>query len=688
MLLHMIIPLVDKVAKLRYEEIMRLKNIRFLAPVFAGVFFFAYGFATQKPFAASFPIPQEKPLQQVKAVPAPKPAERNGFLTELLFGDTPVADKAIGKKPVPPQEQEKQNQIERADIPKPSVKPVFPKKIAIAPTLSEGDNKIYQEIFSLQKAGEMKQAEKLKNDLENGLLLGHVEAQKLLHPVAHRSSFSELKAWMERYNDHPDAEKIYRLANIRASGAANLKSPDVLSYRGGRYDPEATRSVPDYKGSGEARALYKSLSREVSANLKKERITYAYKRLKQSGLDTKDQHLFNLIKADIASAYFYEAEYKKARKLSFEAWEESGVFVPTAGWVLGLSSWIKKDFRQAAKAFASASDSKYASPWMVSASAYWAARAFTSASQYRKVKTYYQKAATYPRTFYGILATKALGEKLEFHWDIPKLTEDQRDVILKEKAGQRGLALLEAGQVHLAEAELLQVAKKYHNNHDVLRTLLSIAEKQGLARLQMKLGTSLLSPDGKYYDSALYPIMRWVSYDPKTLDPALIHAFIRQESKFNARAENGRSGAAGLMQVLPTTAAYIMKDPSLKTKAGRYRLLDPDYNLTIGHKYLKTLLSLDSVDGDLFFLAVAYNAGPGKLRRWKREYSHTLSDPLLFIESIPASETRAFVERVMSNYWIYKDRLNERTISLKSVVEGNSAGYHHTVNKTFRVAQR
>ena len=78
--------------------------------------------------------------------------------------------------------------------------------------LSDSDIALYREIFALQEAGDLAPAAKLILELENPVLLGHVEAQKYLHPTAHRSSFHELEDWLEAYADHPQARRIYRLA--------------------------------------------------------------------------------------------------------------------------------------------------------------------------------------------------------------------------------------------------------------------------------------------------------------------------------------------------------------------------------------------------------------------------------------------------------------------------------------------
>ena len=104
------------------------------------------------------------------------------------------------------------------------------------------------------------------------------------------------------------------------------------------------------------------------------------------------------------------------------------------------------------------------------------------------------------------------------------------------------------------------------------------------------------------------------------------------------------------------------------------KLHQPEVNLEFGQTYLHYLLNHKAVGQDLFSMAMAYNAGPGNLSKWKREREH-MTDPFLFIETIPFHETRAFVDRVMANYWIYRIRYNQDTPSLNDVAEGRWARY-------------
>ena len=121
------------------------------------------------------------------------------------------------------------------------------------------------------------------------------------------------------------------------------------------------------------------------------------------------------------------------------------------------------------------------------------------------------------------------------------------------------------------------------------------------------------------------------------------------------------------MQLMPATAKSV-------ALTGEEQLHHAETNLELGRRYIENLLETDVVGGDLVYLLVAYNAGPGNLAKWKKRWPD-VKDPLLFIELIPLSETRAYVERVLSNYWIYRMREGLDTPTLDAITSGKPALY-------------
>jgi soluble lytic murein transglycosylase len=196
--------------------------------------------------------------------------------------------------------------------------------------------------------------------------------------------------------------------------------------------------------------------------------------------------------------------------------------------------------------------------------------------------------------------------------------------------------------------------------------LIALASATRLPGLSLRLGAAITSANGKLYDAALYPLPRWEPDNGYEVDKALIYALVRQESQFNTAARSP-AGAAGLMQLMPRTASYMTgRDFSQNNDTA---LNDPELNLTIGQKYVQHLLGQENIDNNLFFMLAAYNGGPTQARQWQRELEYG-DDPLLFIETVTASETRNFIERVLANYWIYRQQLGAKTPSLEAVAAG------------------
>ena len=165
---------------------------------------------------------------------------------------------------------------------------------------------------------------------------------------------------------------------------------------------------------------------------------------------------------------------------------------------------------------------------------------------------------------------------------------------------------------------------------------------------------------------------RWVPGDGFKIDRALVYAVMRQESAFNTRAKS-HAGARGLMQLMPSTAGYMAQKRFRGWR--RNKLYDPSLNLRLGQKYLRYLLQHETVKGNVLFMAAAYNGGPGNLAKWQRKIFKRTQDTLMFIESIPSRETRDFVERVLSNFWIYRDRFGQNSPTLDAIAQGQIPVY-------------
>ncbi|MCE5180938.1 MAG: lytic transglycosylase domain-containing protein [Betaproteobacteria bacterium] len=142
------------------------------------------------------------------------------------------------------------------------------------------------------------------------------------------------------------------------------------------------------------------------------------------------------------------------------------------------------------------------------------------------------------------------------------------------------------------------------------------------------------------------------------LDEAWVYGLIRQESRFVQQASSG-VGASGLMQLMPKTASWIAKRLGLKNY--RQSMINQlDTNVAFGTYYLKYVL--DKLDGQPLLATAAYNAGPRRAIRWRSELP---MEGAIYAETIPFSETRGYVQKVMSNAVYYGNRFGQQLQSLK-----------------------
>lgn len=141
------------------------------------------------------------------------------------------------------------------------------------------------------------------------------------------------------------------------------------------------------------------------------------------------------------------------------------------------------------------------------------------------------------------------------------------------------------------------------------------------------------------------------------LDEAWVYGLIRQESRFVQQAKSN-VGAAGLMQVMPATAQWIAKRMGVRYQKNQINEIDT--NLSFGTYYLRHVL--DSHDGQAVLATASYNAGPGRARRWKDDKS---LEGAIYVESIPFTETRDYVQKVMSNASYYSNRFGKQAVPLK-----------------------
>jgi len=538
--------------------------------------------------------------------------------------------------------------------------------------LSELDATRYRKIFALQEKRDWRRADKLIKKLTDERLMGRVLYQRYMHPTGWRSSYKQLSSWMKKYADQPGANRVWKLARHRKP--ANYRAPKrPIGPRAAAYG--LPTPAPVYKSSkrlNRAQRREKSgLARHVRRHLLRGQGKHAAKHLKEKSYRRLfDRTELDLMQGRVAAVIYRAGNSKRAYELASSAANRSRKHGAYADWVAGLAAWRLGDMSAAGRHFEAMLDVANESDRLIAGGAFWAARAALADRRPADVNRLLAEAAAHPRTFYGLIAARQLGADAPFSWTPPPLADGVLNEMLKNPTVGRAIALNQVGETQWAAREIrrLFAAADHHQR----LSLLGLAGRIGVPSAEISLARAVLTGDGKAYDTALYPLPPWQPDDGFTVDRALVYAFIRQESAFNTHAKS-KDGARGLMQLMPRTASFIGKDRSLR-RHNRRNLFSPELNVKLGQGYLRHLMENKDVSENLVMLAAAYNGGPGNLRKWSRGIKGR-ADPLLFLESLPSLETRTFIRRVLGNFWIYRDRLGQKTPSLDAVASGAWPAY-------------
>ncbi|HEX6978310.1 MAG TPA: lytic transglycosylase domain-containing protein [Alphaproteobacteria bacterium] len=290
-------------------------------------------------------------------------------------------------------------------------------------------------------------------------------------------------------------------------------------------------------------------------------------------------------------------------------------------------------------------------PVSLARGAYWAGRAAEALGDKATAQSWYAKAAAFPVTYYGQLARTKLDPKQRPSW--PKMPE--------ATAAER--RAFEAHELTRVVRLLSEIGVEDRLKPFILRHV-NLAASPGQHALVGELAMSIGRPDlavsaskrSAQIANVLLPDFGWPILpvvDGEVGERALLHAMIRQESAFEARAISP-AGARGMMQLMPATARAIAKTLGLRHSDSRL-LTDPEYNLQIGRSYLARMI--EEFDGSYVLALAAYNAGPNRVRQWVREYGDPRQrkvDVIDWIELIPFDETRNYVQRVLENLQVYR----------------------------------
>ena len=519
--------------------------------------------------------------------------------------------------------------------------------------LSTKDVQLYKTIFIDYRNGDFRKGDESIAQLEDQILMGHVQALKLLHPTKHRSSFLELRDWLDKYNNQYEAKRIYTLGVKRKpSGAKNPKKNiypelnEIFLLK----DSETPKNISNLRKIFTSKNYSKKISiyNTVRSRVGRGWPTGALEYLSHHEKNFNDKEKSFLL-SKIANGYYLANLDDKAINILNDP---SFISEPYSEglWIKGLAFYRKGDFQTASRQFLILSKIT-SSKWLSNAGAYWS---FLSSTKDANDNITFQASLDALNTacepsfnIYSILSCRILDKPIKDNvFDDIEMKKDLGS-FLNTDFGRRIQALVEIGELPVAELELNRLQGR--SNDRFKKVILGFAIKNDLSSMQIKTAKYLF--EDKAPIQFLYPTPKWIeNFNFNNIDPTIALSMMRQESQFSAFAKSGKS-AYGLMQILPSTAKMVNKEYNFKSNPRI--LFDPKINVETGTKYIESLLEIGYIEGDLLKALISYNAGPGNLSKWMKKTNFN-NDSFLLIESIPSRETRIFVERVLTNLVIYE----------------------------------
>lgn len=303
---------------------------------------------------------------------------------------------------------------------------------------------------------------------------------------------------------------------------------------------------------------------------------------------------------------------------------------------------------------------------------YWLGRTSLALGDRGSAIVHFHAAAKYPQYFYGQLGRQALDPKparLEVTSTPLPTDADIQRFLSRDTVRAIGIAH-DVGLDGVTGQFFLALSRKLDSPQEVV-LLAELAKQMGQPQLALRLAKIAFNRDLPVGDYALPigVIPEFRSLLTERVDPALVHALSRQESEFNAAAKSP-VGASGLMQLMPSTARAIAN--AYKVKFDANQLTNAAYNTQLGEAHLKQLI--DSYNGSYFLSLAAYNAGGGRVADWIKQFGDPRDpkvDPVDWIERIPFTETRQYVQKIMETLQLYRSRLAGPTQALQLVQDLN-----------------
>ena len=290
---------------------------------------------------------------------------------------------------------------------------------------------------------------------------------------------------------------------------------------------------------------------------------------------------------------------------------------------------------------------------------YWRGRALAATGQQGQAQGLYQKASKSGRNFYALMATEALGGKVNTQSNVKRASEAEQLRAAQDGKIARAMTLFQSS-VSANDRTMRGVAQQQWRyavrdlNEPSLLAAAAMAQKQGFNEMAIYAAdrtNNLIDYNIRYMSPYRDITSRYAAQ--VGIDPAWAYGLIRQESRFMIGARS-HVGASGLMQLMPATAREVER----KIGSSSVGLDDIEHNIKLGTWYLA---DVRNSSGSETMATAGYNAGPGRARQWR---ANTPLEGAIYAETIPFNETRDYVKKVMANATYYASLFNEPKQSL------------------------
>jgi len=368
----------------------------------------------------------------------------------------------------------------------------------------------------------------------------------------------------------------------------------------------------------------------------------------------------------ISRALLYKKKYEMAYKISSKHSMTEGPEFAEAEW---MSGWIALSFLNdpiLAKVHFTNFYNNVGYPISLSRGSYWLGRTYEKIGDKDQSVKWYKESSKYLTTYYGQLAHLKIKPNQKFELEEQLSIDDKYRKYFYEKELVKIIYLLdELNKDKYTKSILKHIA---NDNIESGSEILAAELATDISRYDYAIQISkLASYQKRFHNNFNYPIISTPKYinGRKIPNAAFILSIIRQESEFDISA-NSSAGAKGLMQLMPYTAKLVSKQAKLPYSKKKLTS-DPEYNINLGSHYIAGLIL--EYDGAYPFAIAAYNAGPKRVRYWKKINKNPQKNQINYVdwvELIKFKETRNYVQRVLENYNVYRYILEKKPIEMKN----------------------